>query len=771
MNFGRAIEKQERKLQLNYNREMTVQRMIRKKLSKLDFSNFGPQNALNLEKLKTEKRDGIHHLPKVLHQKPAPHISRNEVLRLISSASKLIVATEIRPEHPYKKYSSKRTMKIDTPKGNGTELKWTEYEVTVCTGNCLSLGSKADISISFYGEKDKVKDVLLCNSLTNPVPFQSNQTDVFLVEIQDVGKLKYIKVGYDRNEPGNGWYLKDIVIRNCSNAVSAYVFHCNMWFSSQASGKHSFQKFVPYFATDKKDGKNIQIDWQSGKDKRRTKPGRVGCKVALEPQGVSSRLMKQRPHMATNKTPAYFHSSTSSADNSDQVFSHQKPLFSLQKTLRYGSPIPMEKSSPGVQLEFCSQENQISLTGTTKRQPASRTPLKNKDIFKGRNSIDNRSKINDENTQNFTYSAETKVSKKIDKFTCTEDIQSNCAKLSPNDDGYCGEIDQLLPGRFMEDVVQSDSLGSRSEEEWSEAYNSSKCILEVPHFVRSPLEMTSDIEHKPMMAETQYPPENSIHSIDRNIEFVENARTSLLQEGKLTAEITTGLIPSAINNLESLRHVPNSESNSGWGVEELSHTEPLKKVGKDQVEEPMISEVSKTDDSAKEGNSATELTDQNAICDTRETNIMDESTHSVKQNAANISSTKTGYINLCDVFENTIQTIKDRDHCKLEDLCQYYSGLPCFSDDAGRSLLHMAAIYGNGETCQILLQNSDVQKQINSQDKEGRTALHYGIMHNNKIVKRLLLNNGALTDIPDNNLETALDLAPNMINVGEIDNN
>ncbi|XP_072916643.1 uncharacterized protein [Hemitrygon akajei] len=383
MNFGRTIEKQEQKLQLNYNREMTVQRMIRKKMSKLDFSNFGPQNALNLEKLKIEKRDGIHHLPKVLHQKPAPHISRNEVLRLISSASKLIVATEIRPEHPYEKYSSKRTMKIDTPKGSGTEPKWTEYEVTVCTGNCLGLGSKADISISFYGEKDKVKDVLLCNSLTNPIPFQSNQTDVFLMEIQDVGKLKYVKVRYDKNEPGNGWYLKDIVIRNCSNAVTAYVFHCNMWFSSQTSGKHSFQKFVPYFATDKKDGKNIQIDCesltekgQSGKGKQRT--GRVGCKVALEPQGVSSRLMKQCHHMATNKDPAYLHSTTSS-DNSDQVFSHQQPSFSLQKTLRYESPIQlMEKSSPGVQLKFCSQENQISLTGITKRQPASSTPFKNK---------------------------------------------------------------------------------------------------------------------------------------------------------------------------------------------------------------------------------------------------------------------------------------------------------------------------------------------------------------------------------------------------------
>ncbi|XP_059835376.1 uncharacterized protein LOC132399227 isoform X2 [Hypanus sabinus] len=431
------------------------------------------------------------------------------------------------------------------------------------------------------------------------------------MEIQDVGKLQYVKVRYDRNEPG-----------------------------------------------------------QSGKGKQRT--GRVGCKVALEPQGVSSRLMKQCHHMATNKDPAYLHSTTSS-DNSDQVFSHQQPSFSLQKTLRYESPIQlMEKSSPGVQLEFCSQENQISLTGTTKRQPASSTPFKNKDFFKERTGIDNRSKVNDENTQNFTYTAETNMSKKIDKFICSEDIQSNCAKLSPNDDGCCGEIDQLLPGRFMEDVVQSDSLGSRSEKEWSEAYNSSKCILEVPHFVHSPLKMASDIEHKPMMAEMQYPPENSIHSIDRNIEFMENARTSLLQEGKLTAEITTGLIPSVINNPESL---PSSESNSGWGVEELNHTEPLKKVGKDQVKEPMMSEVSKTDDSPKEGNSATELTDQNATCKTRETNTMDESTHSAKQNETTISSIKTD-INLCDGFENAIQTIKDRDHCKLEDLCQYYSGLP-----------------------------------------------------------------------------------------------
>ncbi|XP_051877245.1 uncharacterized protein LOC127573252 [Pristis pectinata] len=788
MSFGRIIEKQERKLQLDYNREMSVQRMISKRMSKLNFSNFGPQNALNLEKLKTGKRERIHHFPKVSHQIPAPHISRSEVLRLISSASKLIVAT-----------------KLDILKGSGKEPKWTEYEVTICTGNCLSLGSKADISISFYGEKDKVKDILLFNSFTNSIPFQNNQTDVFLVETQDFGKLKYIKVGYDGNEPGNGWYLKDIIIKTCSNATSAYVFHCNTLFSSQAYGKRSFQKFMPYFAADLKDGENTQIDCESltqkgqnGKGKQRNELSRVVHKAALEPQGISSRSTKRRPHTA-NKIPASFQSTTFLADNSDQIFSHQRPSFSMQTTLRCESPIKlMEKSSSRAQLEFCSRDGQNSSAETTERHPASSTPLKNKDISKEVNSIDNRSKINDENTQNFSCisSDETKVTKRIDKLTSTEDIPSNCAKLSFNEDSYYrGEIDQLLPGSFMEDVVQSDLLGSKSEKEWSTIDNSPKCTLEVPHFVDSPLKMASDIECKPLMAATQCPPENvvaiddndkdevnnnfanmtcnstnSIQSIDRNIEFVENAGTSLLQEEIVTAEISMGPISSATNNLESLQHVPSSESNSGWGI--VDHTEPLKQAEEDQVKESVISEVSKTDCLPKEGNLATELTDQNDTCDTRKTKITDEKTsYYAKQNEANINCIKMHSLNLRDVFENAIQTIKNGDHYKLENLCQYYSGLPSFTDDAGRSLLHIAAIYGNGETCQVLLQNSDVQKQLNSQDKEGRTALHYGIVHNNKRIKRLLLNNGALSDIPDNNLETALDLALNMINVVEIDSN
>ncbi|XP_067859826.1 osteoclast-stimulating factor 1-like [Heptranchias perlo] len=306
--------------------------------------------------------------------------------------------------------------------------------------------------------------------------------------------------------------------------------------------------------------------------------------------------------------------------------------------------------------------------------------------------------------------------------------------------------------------------------------------------------MTSDTESKSLISATQCLHENiaaandtaedgnnlaimkstsSIHDIDGNTELLQKAVTSLLQEENVTTERIVGLGPSAMSNLESLQNVPNSESNFGGCVEEPDHTEPEEYTEEDQVKEPVIFEVSKTESSLKKGIAATELSDsdsQSSTCDTRRIKLTNEkSSYSTKENEANINCISTDDVSLCDIFKYAIKTIKNGEHNKLENLCQHHIGLPGYTDDAGRTLLHIAAIYGNGEICQVLLQNSDVQKQLDSQDKEGRTALHYGILHNNKRIKRLLLNNGALSDIPDNNLETALDLALNMINEEEID--
>ncbi|XP_055506919.1 uncharacterized protein LOC129706602 isoform X3 [Leucoraja erinacea] len=717
MSYGRTIENQKRKLQLNHKREINVQRMIRKKMSKLDFSNFGPQNAFNLERLKIEKRERVHLYPKVFHQVPPPRITRSEVIRLITSASKLIVATEIIPQNPYKKHSSKRTMKPDILKRSGKGPKWTEYEVSVCTGNCLRLGSKADICISFYGEKDQVKDIMLCNSFTNPIPFQNNQIDVFLLETQDVGKFKYIKIRYDGNEAGSGWYLKDIVIKKCSNAASVCMFHCNTWFASQACGNHSSQKFLPVLGADLGDGKSSHKSWESltqkgdcavgmgseqlnielsrinmlkeeddfsffifmkkkkgqnGKSKQRIESVRVVGKDARGSQTGSLRSTKRPPDKGMYQTPVPINSSTSSTDNSDQ-----RPSFSIMQT-----PLQCE-----TQLEFCSPQVQKY---SSERQPTSRTPLKKKDIVKEVIGGENGSQINGDVHERISHICldETKVTEKTAEFPCTVKPLTN-EECSGEDRYYCADIDQLLPKGFMEDVVPSDMFGSKSEKEWSDRDKSPKCLSEAPHFVH-------DIECKPQAEAAPDPPQNI--AADNHKDDVDN------NSAKMTWDSTDG----KATNVEN------------WGKSHL-----------------------------QEGTVATE----------------DEKTcYSAKQNGTNVDCIKIHDLNLCDVFENAVQTIKNGDEHKLENLCQRYCGLPAHTDDAGRSLLHIAAIYGNAEICQVLLQNCEVQKLLNSQDREGRTALHYGIVHNNRRMKRLLLCNGALPDIPDNYSQTALDLALNMIN-------
>ncbi|XP_078097084.1 uncharacterized protein LOC144510899 [Mustelus asterias] len=210
MTFGKTVEEQERKLQLNYNREMRVGRIIKKKMSTLSFSNFDSGDTFNLEKLKTEKRNQIQHCPEVLRRVPPPHISRSEVLRLISSASRVIVATEIMPQNPNKKHRSKTEMKLQTDEPSEIEPEWTEYEVIIQTGSCLGADSKADVLVSLYGEEGKVEDVLLFNSLSNYIPFQNGQNDVFLVEIPNIGKLQYIIIGHERNKTGKQKYFPNI---------------------------------------------------------------------------------------------------------------------------------------------------------------------------------------------------------------------------------------------------------------------------------------------------------------------------------------------------------------------------------------------------------------------------------------------------------------------------------------------------------------------------------------------------------------------------------
>ncbi|KAJ1629823.1 ankyrin repeat-containing domain protein, partial [Pavlovales sp. CCMP2436] len=74
----------------------------------------------------------------------------------------------------------------------------------------------------------------------------------------------------------------------------------------------------------------------------------------------------------------------------------------------------------------------------------------------------------------------------------------------------------------------------------------------------------------------------------------------------------------------------------------------------------------------------------------------------------------------------------------------------------GMSLLHFAAQNGHLEACQLLVQSGPARVDIEQQDREGRTALHWACLGAHVAVGRYLESVGASTDTQDQFGRTAL---------------
>lgn len=72
--------------------------------------------------------------------------------------------------------------------------------------------------------------------------------------------------------------------------------------------------------------------------------------------------------------------------------------------------------------------------------------------------------------------------------------------------------------------------------------------------------------------------------------------------------------------------------------------------------------------------------------------------------------------------------------------------------------LHMASAYGLKEVCEVLLYNNS-DTDINARTSMNRTPLHLATIHNNISVVKLLVHEGALLDLKDNDENTCLHYA------------
>ncbi|VDP32279.1 unnamed protein product [Schistosoma mattheei] len=132
--------------------------------------------------------------------------------------------------------------------------KWlmNTYEVRIITGDKAYAGTDASVYITLFGENGDSGERKLTKSLTHRNKFERGQTDVFQLEIVDLGKINKVRIRHDNSGVNPSWYLSMIEVFNISKSQSVhglkdqpnethhlvkYTFNCETWLSTEHDEK------------------------------------------------------------------------------------------------------------------------------------------------------------------------------------------------------------------------------------------------------------------------------------------------------------------------------------------------------------------------------------------------------------------------------------------------------------------------------------------------------------------------------------------------------
>uniref|UniRef100_A0AAV2MQR6 PLAT domain-containing protein n=1 Tax=Knipowitschia caucasica TaxID=637954 RepID=A0AAV2MQR6_KNICA len=99
------------------------------------------------------------------------------------------------------------------------------WSLWIWTSDIPSAGTDADISFQIYGEKGKSDEIRLDNKTDN---FEQGQTDRFMVELPDFGKMTKLRIWHEKRNPFAGWHLSKATIMK-TLTKEKYTFPCERW--------------------------------------------------------------------------------------------------------------------------------------------------------------------------------------------------------------------------------------------------------------------------------------------------------------------------------------------------------------------------------------------------------------------------------------------------------------------------------------------------------------------------------------------------------------
>lgn len=115
------------------------------------------------------------------------------------------------------------------------------YKISVKTGNKTGSGTNANVFINIFGTYGETgKKQLNKHNLENPDRsfiinlFETGNTDIFLVDLEDVGEIKRIVIEHDNTGMGSDWFLDNVLI---TLNRKSYLFESRQWFSTSEGDK------------------------------------------------------------------------------------------------------------------------------------------------------------------------------------------------------------------------------------------------------------------------------------------------------------------------------------------------------------------------------------------------------------------------------------------------------------------------------------------------------------------------------------------------------
>ena len=115
--------------------------------------------------------------------------------------------------------------------------------MTIYTGDLAKAGTDSNVTLKFFGSKGASNEVTIEKLESR---FDRASRDSLMVELDDIGSLRKVRVSHDAHGSRKDWFLEQIEATNMQTGKS-YLFVAREWLSKSRADSRGLTVDVPLF--------------------------------------------------------------------------------------------------------------------------------------------------------------------------------------------------------------------------------------------------------------------------------------------------------------------------------------------------------------------------------------------------------------------------------------------------------------------------------------------------------------------------------------------